>query len=89
MNSVSFHHTGLGRTDLKVFGRLSLALRDSNFKKRLGTLKDQRAHLGAVLHRREESVLGAQPHGEVMRMMAQVCPLAGRRVGPLISIWTT
>lgn len=29
MNSVSFHHTGLGRTDLKVFDRLSHALRDS------------------------------------------------------------
>jgi len=29
MNSVSFHHTGLGRTDLKVFDRLSQALRDS------------------------------------------------------------
>lgn len=29
MNSVSFHHTGLGKTDLKVFDRLSQALRDS------------------------------------------------------------
>ena len=29
MNSVSFHHTGLGRADLKVFDRLSQALRDS------------------------------------------------------------
>ena len=29
MNSVSFHHTGLGRTDLKVFDRLSQALRDA------------------------------------------------------------
>jgi proteasome accessory factor B len=29
MNSVSFHHTGLGKTDLKVFDRLSQALRES------------------------------------------------------------
>lgn len=29
MSSVSFHHAGLGKTDLKVFDRLSQALRDS------------------------------------------------------------
>ncbi len=29
MNSVSFHHAGLGKPDLKVFDRLSQALRDS------------------------------------------------------------
>lgn len=29
MNSVSFHHSGLGKTDLKVFDHLSQALRDS------------------------------------------------------------
>ena len=29
INSVSFHHSGLGKTDLKVFDRLSQALRES------------------------------------------------------------
>jgi proteasome accessory factor B len=29
MNSVSFHHTGLGKTDLKVFDRLARALQES------------------------------------------------------------